>query len=122
MLKSVHSVLYYASDLEKTAQFYGELGFEVEKSDEVVRAKLGGFTLAFVDKNKSVIQKEAQFEPKGMGIFVYVEVDNVDDYFKSLKEKDIKTSSEPRDWPWGKREFAVKDPDGYKLIFFQPIK
>jgi len=122
MLKGVHSVLYYASDLEKTAQFYSELGFEIERADDVVRAKLGGFTLAFVDKNKSVIQKEAQFEPKGMGVFVYVEVNDVDDYFKALKEKNVKTSSEPRDWPWGKREFAVKDPGGYKLIFFQPIK
>ncbi|KKU93995.1 MAG: hypothetical protein UY26_C0003G0145 [Candidatus Jorgensenbacteria bacterium GW2011_GWA1_48_13] len=122
MLKGVNSVLYYASDLGKTAQFYEELGFEVEKSGDTVKARLGDFALAFVDKNKSVIQKEAQFEPKGMGVFVYVEVDDVDDYFKSLKENGIKTSSEPRDWPWGKREFAVKDPDGYKLIFYQPIK
>jgi len=25
-------------------------------------------------------------------------------------------------WPWGKREFVVKDPDGYKLVFFSPVR
>jgi uncharacterized glyoxalase superfamily protein PhnB len=55
-------------------------------------------------------------------MFLYFEVENVDSFYKTLKEKDIPTSSEPKSWPWGKREFAVKDPDGYKLIFFAAIK
>lgn len=31
----------------------------------------------------------------------------------------MKPSSEPRDWPWGRREFVLRDPDGYKLVFFK---
>ena len=120
MIERIHSTLFYASDLEQTARFYGELGFDAGKSADGVRVKLGNFTLAFVDENKTPIKKEAGARPKGLGVFTYVEVENVDEYFKSLKEKGVKTSSEPHDWPWGKREFAVKDPDGYKLIFYSP--
>ncbi len=121
MIKRVHSTLFFSNDLEKTAQFYEQLGFLVQKSEDGLKIKLGNFTLAFVDENKVLIQKEAHAKPKGLGVFTYIEVGNVDEYFRSLKEKGIHTSSEPRDWPWGKREFAVKDPDGYKLIFYSPL-
>ena len=76
--------------------------------------------LAFVDENETEIKEKPGM--KGLGIFTYVEVENVDEYYNSIIEKGIRTSSEPKDWPWGKREFAVKDPDGYKLIFFSAIK
>ena len=122
MIKKFHSTLFYASDLDKTLDFYNQLGFNAELSEGTVRVKLGDFKLAFVDENKTVIKNESGAQPKGLGIFTYVEVDDVDEYFKLLKEKDILTSSEPRDWPWGKREFVVKDPDGYKLVFFANLK
>lgn len=122
MIKKFHSTLFYASDLNKTLDFYKQLGFNAELSGETVRVELGDFKLAFVDENKTPIKNESGAKPKGLGVFTYVEVENVDEYFNLLKEKGIHTSSEPRDWPWGKREFAVKDPDGYKLIFFTNIK
>ncbi len=122
MIKRIHSTLFYANDLNETADFYKQIGFNVERSDDGVRIKFDNFRLAFIDENKTPIQNESGLKPKGLGIFTYVEVENVDDYYKSLLEKGIETSSEPNDWPWGKREFVVKDPDGYKLVFFQNIK
>jgi uncharacterized glyoxalase superfamily protein PhnB len=122
MIKRIHSTLFYAQDLNKTAKFYEQLGFEVQKTDDAVRVILGDFRLAFIDENKTPIQKEATLEPKGIGVFTYIEVEDVDKYYLKLKEKGITTSSEPKDWPWGKREFAVKDLDGYKLVFYSPIK
>lgn len=122
MLKKFHSILFYAGNLNKTLEFYKQLGFDAELSEGTVRAKLGDFRLAFVDENKAFFKKDAGAQPKGSGVFTYVEVDDIDAYFNLLKEKGIKTLSQPRDWPWGKREFAVKDPDGYKLIFYSPTK
>lgn len=55
-------------------------------------------------------------------MFTYVEVDDVDQQFQLLRGAGIETSSEPKDWPWGKREFVVRDPDGYKLVFYSPIR
>lgn len=107
MIKHFHSNLFYASDLRKTVEFYRQLGFDVQKSDETIRIKLGDFTLAFIDEKKTPIQNESGLQPKGLGVFTYVEVDDVDKYFQFIKNNGINPSHEPRDWPWGKREFRT---------------
>lgn len=117
MIKRIHSTLFLCSDLNSTAKFYGKIGFKVEKADDAVRIKFGDYRLAFMDENKATIQDDKNIK-KGVGMFMYFEVENVDSFYKTLKERNIMTSGEPKSWPWGKREFAVKDPDGYKLIFF----
>jgi len=120
-IKRLHSNLYFVNDLEQTADFYKKLGFEIVSSDDAVRIKLGDFTLAFMDEAKVQIDKEVGMEPRGLGVFTYVEVENVDELFRNVAENDIKPSSEPTSFPWGKREFAVKDPDGFKVIFYQKL-
>lgn len=122
MLKRFHSNLFYASNLDKTAEFYQRLGFDAQKLDDTVRVKLGDFTLAFIDENKTPIQDESGIKPKGLGVFTYVEVEDVDEYFGWLKKNGVIPRTEPKTWPWGKREFVVKDPDGYKLVFYSPVK
>lgn len=121
-IKRIHSNLYFVKDLKVTAGFYGNLGFEVVAAEDAVRIKLNDFTLAFMDENQTEIAKEAGVTPKGIGIFTYVETENVDEQFNLITGNGIQASSEPRDWPWGKREFAVKDPDGYKMVFYSSIK
>ncbi len=122
MIKRIHSLLFLCRDLDLTTQFYERLGFDVVKADDAVRVQIGDFKLAFMDEQKVAIRNDAGIKPKGAGFYMYFEVDDVDDFFQILKRKNVKTSSEPKNWPWGKREFAVKDPDGYKLIFFSPVK
>ncbi len=122
MIKRIHSTLLFCKDLNQTAQFYERAGFAVEKSDDAVRIKFGDFRLAFMDESKTTIKTDSDISPKGTGVYFYFEVDDVDLFYQILVEKDIKTSSKPKDWPWGKREFAVRDPDGYKLIFFSNIQ
>ena|SRR3989344_6802697 len=122
MLKRFHSTLLYASDLIKTAAFYKQLGFKIEEADDSVKVKLGDFRLAFVDENKTPIKNESGMKPKGLGVYMYIEVENVDAYHEWLKNNGVSPRTEPRDWPWGKREFVVKDPDGYKLVFYSPNK
>ena len=58
---------------------------------------------------------------KGAGLYLYISVDNVDKFYKKLLSKKLNPSSAPRDWPWGNREFVIRDPDGYKLVFFKRI-
>lgn len=122
MIKRFHSNLLYASDLEKTCEFYKKLGFDVGKADDGVRIKLGDFRLFFVDENKTPIQNESGKTPKGLGIYTYVEVDDVDQYFELIKKNGVAPRTEPKTWPWSKREFVVKDPDGYKFVFYSPVK
>lgn len=122
MVKRIHSNLYYASDLDATANFYAGLGFAVQRSDDGVRVKLGDFTLAFIDEKETPIQNESGMKPKGAGIYTYVEVDDVDAYFEEIKKNGIVPRTEPKTWPWGKREFVAKDPDGYKFVFYSAAK
>lgn len=122
MIKRFHSNLLYASNLEETFRFYKKLGLEPHKSQDTVCVKLGGFSLSFIDENKTLIKNESGKNPKGLGIYFYVEVENVDKYFSEIKENGIVPRTEPKTWLWGKREFVVKDPDGYKLVFFSPVK
>lgn len=121
MIKRFHSVLFFISDPNKTAEFYELIGFNVQKSDDAVRVKMGDVTLALMNEKKVTIDQEAHAKPRGLGLYFYFEVENVDAYYKSLLAKNIKPSSEPKTWPWGKREFALRDPDGYKLIFYSPV-
>lgn len=122
MIKRLHSNLFYANNLEETYKFYKQLGFDAQKSDDGVRIKLGDFTLAFIDENKTEIKNESGKTPKGLGIYTYVEVDDVDQHYEFLKSNGITPRTEPKTWPWGKREFVVKDPDGYKLVFYTSVK
>ncbi|MFA5098922.1 MAG: VOC family protein [Candidatus Paceibacterota bacterium] len=120
MIKRIHSNLFYASNLEKTHEFYKQLGFDAKKSDDGVRIKLGDFTLAFIDENKTPIKNESGIKPKGTGIYTYIEVEDIDKYFEFIKNNGVVPRTEPKTWPWGKREFVVKDPDGYKFVFYSP--
>jgi uncharacterized glyoxalase superfamily protein PhnB len=119
MIKRFHSNLFFVSNLEQTAKFYMQLGFDVQRSDDQIKIKLGDFTLALIDENKASIQNESGMQPKGLGIYTYIEVGDIDKYFESIKANGVVPRTEPRTWPWGKREFVVKDPDGYKLVFYQ---
>ena len=118
MIKRFHSTLFYAANIEKTAEFYKKLGFPVIKDGYTVKIKIGNYRLVFTDENTTLIQNESGLKPKGLGIYNYIEVEDVDAYFGWLKKHKIPTRTEPRDWPWGKREFVVRDPDGYKLVFY----
>lgn len=121
MIKLFHSVLFISSDLDKTEAFYKCLGFVTKRDEKAVHTEISGIRLVFMDGEKVDITKDIDIEPKGAGIYLYFEVENVDDYYQKLINKGLESSSKPKDWPWGKREFAIKDPDGYKLVFFSPI-
>lgn len=117
-VERIHSNLYFVKDLAKTADFYKKLGFDIEQGGEEVRIKLHDFTLCFMDESKVSIDKEVGITPKGTGVFTYVEVENVDEQYSLVVKNGVETSSDPTSFPWGKREFAVKDPDGYKIVFY----
>lgn len=122
-MKSVAGIVCYVKDIDKTAKFYEALGFQFDKrGPDHVSVRLNWFWIDFHpqdNEDKPEFQKEANLVNKGAGLFLYISVENVDDFCKGLLLKGLKPSSEPRDWPWGNREFVIRDPDGYKLVFFK---
>lgn len=122
-MKSVAGIVCYVKDIDKTAKFYEALGFQFEKREpDHISIRLNWFWIDFHQQDKEdkpEFQKEANLSNKGAGLFLYISVENVDEFYKDLLSKGLKPSSEPRDWPWGNREFVIRDPDGYKLVIFK---
>lgn len=121
MIKSVAGFLLLVSDTAKSKKFYQDLGFNVEGDGDMITARMNWFKIQLLDKKASTFQQDVDREPKGAGVYFYLRVDEIDKYYSELKKKGFSPSAEPKDWPWGNREFALKDPDGYKLVFFEPI-
>ena len=115
-------IVAYVKDTAKTAEFYDALGFTFDKrKPDHLSLDVAGYWIDFHPQDKEDkpdFQQEAVVEPKGAGMFLYFKVSDVDAFYAHLLDLGLKPSSEPKDWPWGNREFVVRDPDGYKLVFF----
>ena len=46
------------------------------------------------------------------GVYLTIEVENVDDYYRKLKEQGVPIAIDLREEPWGDRHFAIIDPNG----------
>jgi uncharacterized glyoxalase superfamily protein PhnB len=51
--------------------------------------------------------------------FLNIKVDDVEGFHKDMLSAGMEPVSEPQVRPSGNREFVLRDPDGYKLLFFQ---
>lgn len=122
-LKSVSGLGLYVQDIAKTAAFYEALGFRVgERTDNSLKIYLNWFWMQFTavaSEDKPEFQKEAHGNPKGGGLYINIAADKVDEIYEAVLAAGYQPSSEPRNWPNGNREFVLRDPDGYKLVFFQ---
>ncbi len=121
-IKSVSGITGFAKNLEKTASFYEALGFETRKRDaEHITVYSNWFWLDFIAMNKETrpgFKSDAAISGKGAGTFIYLSVDNVDEFYEELLSKGLKPSK-PHDSPWGNRECILRDPNGYKLVLFR---
>jgi catechol 2,3-dioxygenase-like lactoylglutathione lyase family enzyme len=48
----------------------------------------------------------------GKGVYLTIEVDNVNEVYEKLKAKKVAIKIDLRDEPWGDRHFAIQDPNG----------
>ncbi|SKB26725.1 Uncharacterized conserved protein PhnB, glyoxalase superfamily [Parapedobacter luteus] len=54
------------------------------------------------------------FQPAfgGQGIYLTIEVEDVDELYEAVKAKGVPVAIDLRDEPWGDRHFAIVDPNG----------
>ena len=104
-------------DLEKSVAFYKTLGLHliVDALPKYARFECpdgeATFSIHLVDEL-----------PKGSGITIYFEDNNLDNLVEELKLKDIIFTNEPEDKTWLWREAHLNDPDGNKIILFHAGK
>ncbi|MHC4071682.1 MAG: VOC family protein [Planctomycetota bacterium] len=109
-------------DVNRTVDFYSDvLGFEFvmgvpQDSQEIVTAKQKGQPLGFAIVKCGDVDPEFNGMKIGGSLTFYVEVENIEGLYVKLKDKvtiikDIQTTF------YGKREFYLRDCNGYILIF-----
>lgn len=128
-LVSISGIVYFVKDVATTTDFYEKLGFIVaDRQEDFAKVRLNWFWVEFVQIEKaeeSVFAKEIAKDGGqigGNGQYMHVAVDNVDEYYQKVLELGLEPASKPADFRWGRREFVLRDPDGYKLVFFEKIK
>ncbi len=108
-------LLLKCHDVETTKSFYDEiLGFNVSDSEN-------NTCTVEKDGGRIIFTSEELWSgyPKCTGT-IYFFIDNVDEYYESIKEKAI-IKWPLENMPYGTREFGVKDYDDYILAFAQRI-
>jgi len=119
----------------RTVDFYGDvLGFEFvmgvrEDGQEVVTQRQEGGTLAFAvmkcggvemmfQTRKSLSQEIPAFGGMGIGgsFTFYIDVEDVDGLYAKLKDK-VTMIKDMQTTFYGKREFYIRDCNGYVLVF-----
>ncbi len=101
--------------LAETKAFYTEiLGFGVTFENEFYllmhtpnhEAEIS-FLLPHHPSQQPIFQQPFQ----NQGVYLTLEVANVDEMYHQLKAKNIPIEIDLRDEPWGDRHFAIKDPN-----------
>jgi uncharacterized glyoxalase superfamily protein PhnB len=52
-------------------------------------------------------------------VFLYVKVDDIEEFHQAVAASGMAPAGEPQVRASGNREFPLRDPDGYRLVFFQ---
>jgi catechol 2,3-dioxygenase-like lactoylglutathione lyase family enzyme len=122
-VNSISGITCYVSDLSRTAEFYETIGFRRGKQEtDRLTFYVNWFFVTFLDQvqgEDAELQSEARLANKGAGLFLHIKVDDIEDVHKYVLSKGMKPAGEPQKRPGGGREFMLRDPDGYNLVFFE---
>jgi len=105
VIEKVENLTLPVLDLKKSVAFYENI-LGLKKRDEwsnYATFNIGDMMLGLDPDPKAELQ-------------IYITVDNVDEEYKTLKEKGVKFLTEPKDQYWGGRTAKFVDPDGNKFI------
>lgn len=107
--------------LKETKKFYTEvLDFGVTFENEfyiLLHTPDKSAEISFLQPNHPSQKPIFQSEFNGKGVYLTIEVENLDEIYKRLKKKGVSMEFEIREEPWGDRHFAIKDPNGIGIDF-----
>lgn len=102
--------------LAETKAFYTEiLGFGVTFENEfylLLHTPDHQAEISFLLPNHSSQQALFQSPFQNQGVYLTIEVADVDSLYKELKQKNVEIKIDLRNEPWGDRHFAILDPNG----------
>jgi|YNPNPStandDraft_1061719.scaffolds.fasta_scaffold176343_2 catechol 2,3-dioxygenase-like lactoylglutathione lyase family enzyme len=124
MLRNFNSVQLLVRDVGVSVAFYGDvIGMDINYEEpHFAIVAVGDFRIVLHTEPEPARRRNtnrADGQPrKGEGATLQFEVEDVDAFHQALVEQGVSPLTEPTDQAWGWREFAVADPDGYRLVFW----
>jgi catechol 2,3-dioxygenase-like lactoylglutathione lyase family enzyme len=115
MITGLDLLFLEVNNLEESLAFYSQiLGCEMESNHRdaqppMASVRLGSLRITLVQQIETMLKR-------GRGVHFVLGVADVDDFYASLKSRELDVS-EPRDEGWGGRFISLQDPDGYRLFF-----
>lgn len=104
------------SKIAETKNFYvNNLGFGVTFENEfylLLHTPGHESEISFLLPNHPSQQPLFHRPFQGQGMYITIEVDDVDKLYNELKKKNVVIKIDIRDEPWGDRHFAIEDPNG----------
>jgi predicted enzyme related to lactoylglutathione lyase len=100
-------------DLTNSIPFYEKLGLKL-----IVQSLPQYARFECPNGNSTLSIHLTEELPKGDGVHVYFECEDLDEQVQKIKEKGIIFEQEPADQNWSWREARLKDVDGNQLILF----
>lgn len=66
----------------------------------------------------NIMVRFCEGEPiKNENFSIYFEITNTYELFEKYDAEGVEVAFPPKDQPWGSRDFCIKDPNGYRLVF-----
>jgi len=104
------------SKLQETKSFYMTvLGFGITFENDfylLMHTPDNSGEISFLLPDHPSQQPLFQKAYDGHGMYLTIEVEDVDKWYEDIKMKKIPIIIDIRDEPWGDRHFAIKDPNG----------
>ena len=115
-----------ATDLQASLAWYRDvLGFtvaeEYKQDDKLMGAQLTAGAVNFLLSQDDFAKGRDRQKGVGLRLFCTTAQD-VDQLAAAIKARGGQLSQEPKDQPWGTRDFAVVDPDGFNLSISTEMK
>ena len=114
------------SKIKETKDFYvNNLGFGVTFENEfylLMHTPNHASEMSFLLPNHPSQQPFFHKPFQGQGMYVTIEVDDVDKIYNDLKTKGVPIKIDIRNEPWGDRHFAIEDPNkiGIDIVKYSP--
>jgi uncharacterized glyoxalase superfamily protein PhnB len=122
VLHGVQAVLFVA-DVRKTLDYYRDtLGFHIdfEAGEPLLHARVSSGDRDHASAARIRFETAPSSKAMAPSCYLYVHVgSNIDELFQVYRNKGIEIVMEPKNQPWGLREFEIRDCNGYVLTFAQ---
>ena len=112
------SVLLNVSDVERSRRFYGALlglPLRSQPDDHTSVYGLGPDVSLVIHGHGEYAGTEPPAIDDPAATILFLTVEDVDAAVEELRAADVPIVREPTDQPWGARDAAVLDPDGFEL-------